>query len=201
MKRRNFIAGLGALSAGSAVAVGTGAFSSVEADRDINVEIAGDAEAYLAFESSGEYATVESDDVLELDFGDLDDLGDGVGEDSTYFFGSLQEDGEKDRVFEVRNQGTGEVELTPTWQLREFDESGELLESTDEAFERGQPFFNDDAEISIIIQANGVRLTNDPEDPVTESVGDSRGYFVRIYTGDNPPSSVDATFELNAEEV
>jgi len=200
MKRRNFIAGIGALSAGSAAAVGTGAFSSVEADRDINVEIAGDAEAYLAFESSGEYATVESDDVLELDFGDLDDLGDGVGEDSTYFFGSLQEDGEKDRVFEVRNQGTQEVELTPTWQLREFDENGDLLDSTDEAFDGGD-FLNDDAEISIIIQANGVRLNDDPEDPVTESVGDSRGYFVRIYTGDNPPSSVDATFELNAEEV
>ena len=200
MKRRNFIAGLGALSAGSAAAVGTGAFSSVEADRDINVEIAGDAEAYLAFESSGEYATVDNDGVLELDFGDLDDLGDGVGEDSTYFFGSPQTEDEKDRVFEVRNQGTGEVELTPTWQLREFDEHGELLESTDEAFDGGD-FFNDDAEISIIVQANGVRLTDDPEGPVTESVGDSRGYFVRIYTGDNPPSSVDATFELNAEEV
>ncbi|WP_123619495.1 hypothetical protein [Halorubrum sp. CSM-61] len=48
--RRKFIAGLGALATGSAAAMGTGAFSSVQADRGITVEVAGDSAALLSLE-------------------------------------------------------------------------------------------------------------------------------------------------------
>lgn len=48
MQRRKFLVGLGATVSGSAAAVGTGAFTSVEADRSVDVEVAGDASAYLA---------------------------------------------------------------------------------------------------------------------------------------------------------
>jgi len=48
MERRKFVVGLGALASGSAAAVGTGAFTSVEADRQVDVEVAGDSSAYLA---------------------------------------------------------------------------------------------------------------------------------------------------------
>ena len=50
--RRKFLAGLGALASGSAAAVGTGAFTSVSADRDITVNTTGDGSALLKFEKA-----------------------------------------------------------------------------------------------------------------------------------------------------
>ena len=47
MKRRKLIIGAGALATGSAATLGTGAFSSVEAERAMSVEINDDTEAYL----------------------------------------------------------------------------------------------------------------------------------------------------------
>jgi len=46
-KRRKFLAGLGALASGSAAAVGTGAFTSTRANRDVSIGVTGDASAYL----------------------------------------------------------------------------------------------------------------------------------------------------------
>jgi len=48
MQRRKFLIGAGSLAAGSAAAVGTGAFTSVEADRNVNVSVAGDDSALLS---------------------------------------------------------------------------------------------------------------------------------------------------------
>ncbi len=47
MKRRKFLIGAGALAAGGAAALGSGAFTSVEADRDISVEVTGDNNALV----------------------------------------------------------------------------------------------------------------------------------------------------------
>jgi Protein of unknown function (DUF1102). len=44
---------MGGLSAGGAIVTGTGAFTSVEADRDVAVDVAGDANAYLALQGVG----------------------------------------------------------------------------------------------------------------------------------------------------
>ena len=178
MKRRNFIVGLGALSAGGAAALGTGAFSSVEAERDVSVELADDADAYLALEATSDYAEENENGVLELEFGDLEDHGDGVGEDSSYFFGS----GDPERnVFTVQNQGTQTVEVTPAYQVLRFDSDGNSVEDGGEL---------------IIALGNGVG-----GDPAELSPGDSTGYFVQIVTGDDPPEDVTATFEINANEV
>ena len=65
MKRRQFILGTGAAAAGGSALLGSGAFSSVEAERDVTVEVADDADGYLGLEPSdgpnSEYATVDSD--------------------------------------------------------------------------------------------------------------------------------------------
>ena len=45
MNRRNVLIGLGAVAAGGGAALGTGAFSSVEAERTVNVGVNGDASA------------------------------------------------------------------------------------------------------------------------------------------------------------
>jgi len=47
MQRRKFLIGAGSLAAGSAAAMGTGAFTSVEANRDVSIGVTGDASAYL----------------------------------------------------------------------------------------------------------------------------------------------------------
>ena len=194
MKRRNFIAGLGALSAGGAAALGTGAFSSVEAERDVSVELADDANAYLALEATSDYAEANEDGMLELDFGDLEDHGDGVGEDSSYIFGS----GNPERnVFTVENQGTQDVNVTPDQQLIAFDEDGNIIQ--DDNNNNPDPDEDDlelvdGAELSIFIS------NFDLGQPTVLGPGDSIGYYIVIGTGDNPPEDVTATFEINANE-
>ncbi|MDQ2051129.1 hypothetical protein RBH26_11615 [Natronolimnohabitans sp. A-GB9] len=74
MNRRNVLVGLGTIVAGGGAALGTGAFSSVEADRDVTVETAGDGSAYLEMEGDDDYVTDGGgdDDTLELDLGGPD---------------------------------------------------------------------------------------------------------------------------------
>ena len=190
MQRRNFIIGAGALAAGTGAAVGTGAFSSVEASREVSVEVADDAQAYLAIEATSDYAETDGDGVLELDFGDLGDAGEGehVGENSTYIFGS----GNPDRnVFEVQNQGTQTVEVTPEYQVLQFDTDGNDLGTIEDPEE--DP--DEDGELFVTL-LNGLGLN-----PAELGTGDSVGYFVGISTGDDPPESVEANFEINANEV
>ena len=58
MERRKFVIGLGSLAAGGAAATGTGAFSSVTADRDLEVDLETDENAYLRLtpgQENGEY--------------------------------------------------------------------------------------------------------------------------------------------------
>lgn len=182
MQRRNFIIGAGALAAGTGAAVGTGAFSSVEASRDVSVEVADDAAAYLALKATSDYAEVDNDGLLELNFGDLGEEGEGehVGEESSYFFGS----GNPERnVFTVENQGTNEVEVDPQYQVLRFDSEGNPVE--------------DDGELIIAL---GLGTGNVPEQAEL-SPGESAGYFVQVVTRDDPPVDVTATFEINAYEV
>lgn len=188
MNRRSLIAGIGALSTGSAAALGTGAFSSASAERSVSVEVADDASAYLAMESTSQYAD-GSGDTISLDFGALvedengNELGEHVGENSTTIFGS----GAQDRnVFIVRNQGTNNVELTPPQQVKYFDSSGnEVAEDSGDA----------ELLISIVLGVGGSIA------PYELSPGQDAGYYVQVSAGDNPPSQAETTFEINANEV
>lgn len=50
MKRRTLMVGLGGLATSGAAVIGTGAFTSVEAERDINVDVVNDQESYITLE-------------------------------------------------------------------------------------------------------------------------------------------------------
>ena len=110
MERRKFTIGLGALATGSAAAIGTGAFTSVEADRDIAVDIADDADAFLGMEpiaSSPNSAYADVDDgVIELDLSDSNDDHDsafnGTGVNKNATTNILD-------IFKITNQGTQKV--------------------------------------------------------------------------------------------
>jgi hypothetical protein len=67
--RRKFLAGLGALASGSAAAIGTGAFGSVEANRDVSVNVANDPNAFVGLDTPSEADFAESNGgTIEFNF-------------------------------------------------------------------------------------------------------------------------------------
>ncbi len=78
MRRRKFLIGAGSFAAATAGAIGTGAFTSVQADRSVTVETAGDGAALLeltkARDSNGnvtpnaqEYVSFDGDNLVQID--------------------------------------------------------------------------------------------------------------------------------------
>lgn len=112
MDRRTLLKALGVTGVGGAVVTGTGAFTSVEADRSVSVSVEGDASAYLSItegsSANGEYLTEGSsgEKAIDLD-GNNETSGGGSGVNSDAV--TVIED-----LFEVGNQGTQEVELDVT---------------------------------------------------------------------------------------
>ena len=118
MDRRKFLLGLGATSAGGATLIGSGAFTQVAADREIAVDVAGDAEAFLQLlptdhsslseseqAANGAYAMLDNG-LLTLDFSSENDSVDGGGEGLNQNAITVARE-----VFLVRNQGTQGVDL------------------------------------------------------------------------------------------
>jgi hypothetical protein len=102
MERRKFLIGTGALAAGGAAALGSGAFSRVESQRQVSIQVANDENAYLGFKemdtpNSRNYFSYDGDGHATIDISEHDDFegseggaqpGEGVNSDSfTYFDG------------------------------------------------------------------------------------------------------------------
>lgn len=122
MKRRQVLGALSALTSG--VVVGTGAFTSVSAERTVSVRVADDDEALLKLTQRGDGRRSYSDggpetvgfDIpgpSESAYGGTDP--EGVGTDSVYRFSG---DGGHDEpgLFGAVNQGTQPVEIYSTQQ-------------------------------------------------------------------------------------
>ncbi len=68
MNRRNVLVGLGGIVASGGALLGTGAFSTVEAQRTVTVDTAGDASALIALnEGSSSMVTTDGDGLLQID--------------------------------------------------------------------------------------------------------------------------------------
>lgn len=107
MKRRNFLAGLGSLTAAGAGALGTGAFTSVRAERSVSVEVARDSRAFLKLDPSLRSSTNDAfasyeNNQLVLDFDETAVGGEGVNRDAVTAF---------DQVFKLVAQGTQRVNV------------------------------------------------------------------------------------------
>ena len=109
MKRRNFLVGVGGTAIGASALVGSGAFTSVEAQRDIEISVVGDAEAYLQLTPSDgvhgdNYADFDDEDgTLYIDVAESgagDDIGQGLNRNAN----TIMRD-----VFEICNHGKQEV--------------------------------------------------------------------------------------------
>ena len=111
MRRRKFLIGMGSLAAGGAAAMGTGAVSSVEAERAIDADVVKDTNGMLGFDVTdasleNSQAASMSDGQLELTF-DGSGSSSGLNPDSTYHF---------DNVFQILNQTSEDLHI-------EFDKS------------------------------------------------------------------------------
>ena len=85
MQRRKFLIGMGSMAAGGAAAVGTGAVDTISTDRDLAVDVAGDASAYLGLDP-GDSQFVKVDDnenVIGLDFASDANGGSGVNNEGS----------------------------------------------------------------------------------------------------------------------
>lgn len=99
---------IGMLGAGGAVVTGTGAFTSVEAERDLAVQVSSDSNAFLAIRGTGnandDYLT-GTDGTLGIDLTSENATsggGTGVNADAVTVIADL---------FEVQNQGTQAVDI------------------------------------------------------------------------------------------
>jgi len=102
MDRRKFVIGMGALATGSAAAVGTGAFSSIEAERTVSVETTDDSDANLAFYAYEEFEGDEEDYVTEGEDGTIEFNFENVNRDAVTTFEDL---------FVVQNNGSQSVQI------------------------------------------------------------------------------------------
>ncbi|WP_127118225.1 hypothetical protein [Halorubrum sp. PV6] len=95
MERRKFVIGLGALASGAAAATGTGAFSSMTAERDATLSVVDDSSALVALEVGGGRGVGE---IVGMNNGDLEidftsgQGGQGVNDNSKYQLGAMNDD-------------------------------------------------------------------------------------------------------------
>lgn len=178
MQRRKLLTGLGMLAAGGAATVGTGAFTSAEASRSVTVTVEGDADAYLSLDALGTDDTAnngfatQSGDGISIDINDVGsvtDPADGVGLNSVYEF---------DKLFQVENQGTQEIEFE--------------IETLS-----GDDFGSNVGEDELTVEFYTGSDADNPldGDPVTLGTGDSKNIGVKVDTEDLSTSdfSVEAT--------
>ena len=170
MNRRTLMIGLGATAAGGAV-IGSGAFTSVAADRDVAVSVADDSDAFLQLQGAtndnneelpnAQYAQ-ETGGTLEVNFTSDNNQIEGGGEG----FNANADTGVS-RVFEVRNQGTQEVEVAlRTSEQDDTDTNGVVLVPSDVDAPGDQ-------NLLLTITAHGVGL-----DPVALEPGEKQQFSV-----------------------
>ena len=143
MRRRKLLIGIGAAAAGGSAAFGTEAFTSVQAERSVDVSVAGDDSAFVAIQSldsdnADTYVDTESDNTVELNLdGDSDSPGDGVNQDAVT---------QLDDLFRVVNQGSQEtsvyfedesdaVTFRVSGSASALDATGQSLEGADNSVE------------------------------------------------------------------
>jgi hypothetical protein len=121
------------LTAGGAAAFGTEAFSTVEAERTVDVDVADDAKAYLAMQAASSAVAADhvdtSDGVIELDFSSTDDTaGEGVNDEALTKF---------DNLFKIQNQGSQSANVYVTDQADwiRFRSDGSSIEGPSNAVE------------------------------------------------------------------
>lgn len=128
MHRRRVLYGVGAFVSASGAMIGSGAFSTVEADRAVTVNTVPDKDAYLRLTDrisggSDEFSTVAVDGTIRFEFGEdiIGIPGDGLGTDSIHEFSD---------VFAAQNLGSEPVHLFGEYSETDLADIGLLQTSS-----------------------------------------------------------------------
>ena len=108
MDRRKFLIGAGGAAIGGSALLGSGAFTRVESQRQVTIEVAEDPDAYLGLEGcegspNSSYTNIDDSGHLEVDMSPdnpTDADGQGINSDSRSYF---------DDVFQICNNGKQDV--------------------------------------------------------------------------------------------
>ena len=139
MERRKFIIGAGALGAGLSTAIGTGAFTSVEAERSFDISTAGDSEAYLRLQP------VATNQYVDTNGGTLSVTLDDVNQNAVTTFEDL---------FQVSNYGTQPVGFyvqDDGTEAVSFTAGGNSIEGSSNAVSLG---VGEEAVVSVTVDTN-----------------------------------------------
>ena len=118
MNRRNVLVGLGGVVAGGGALLGTGAFTTVEAQRTVTVNAAGDASALLGLDPSGDGDSSDvvqvTDGLLVIDFGEAARGSQGVNLNGLTTVGDVDIDGSSvdTEALTITNNGTQTVDIS-----------------------------------------------------------------------------------------
>ena len=148
LTRRNALIGLGTAAAGAGVIGGTGAFTSVEADRSLSVTTEGDADAALGLSEAPDAPERQSDNGGSY----VDESGDTISVDVSTL--NINAKTVLDPLIRVTNNGASEVSLSVdidagwisaesvpgTISAGETGDFGLILDTRDEEFEDDQSF-------------------------------------------------------------
>lgn len=119
MDRRKFLIGAGSLAAGGAAAMGSGAFTSASAERDITVDVVGDSSGLMALmpDTSGDIVREENGELV-IDFTSDGDAS-GVNINSEYEVGdpNFASGNVSEPAFLLQNNSDNDVELTVTYTV------------------------------------------------------------------------------------
>ncbi|WP_440770952.1 hypothetical protein [Natronorubrum sp. DTA28] len=149
MNRRNVLVGLGTIVAGGGAALGTGAFSSVSADREVDINVQGDSAGLLGLEITNDTLGGENED--DTIIFDLDDLN---VDATTEFTGA----------FEISNNGSSPFSV----EIKDADSDDDLIVTNADNTNTGMNFVDEGDELSEIEDTETVTL-----DVVFDLVGET----------------------------
>jgi len=129
MRRRSVLLGLGTAAAGSGIAFGSGAFTQVQASRDVTIGIDEDSNALLALEAESNIASVSNDaDTGEL-YIDTNQITEGDGNEG-FNSGAQIQIGETSESFgDTVEQGKGAFTITNNFET--VDRGGDTDDQID----------------------------------------------------------------------
>ncbi|WP_254861922.1 DUF1102 domain-containing protein [Halovivax gelatinilyticus] len=150
MQRRKFLIGVGSASIGGSAIVGSGAFSRVESDRAVTIQVAEDPDAYLGLDEcdslhGDNYVDIDDNGHLYVDISENPNGGEGVNSNSRTWFHN---------VFELCNHGKEDACI---WIDRP-DEWPVVDEGPYEGEPRVDFYLGDDDERSILGEENAVEV-------------------------------------------
>ena len=202
MKRRKFLLGVGSTAAAGSALIGSGAFSRVESQRSVTIQVAEDPNAYLGMDKcridgsetpNSSYAHLDDDGHLEIFMNPenptINDspLGEGVNSDSTSWF---------DNVFQLCNQGKEDacvwIEDNENWPRVGDDANG--VDGVDPEDRRVDFYLEDNRGQSIVGEENAIGI----------ALGECRciGIKTRSYglsEGDEPLAELDNEVRIIAD--